>query len=120
MISNLSEGSIFLPIQIFLIFFLVFAISRVFLRFKDGGISFAGLLFWLALWLLAITSIIKPDFTTFLAKKIGIGRGADVVLYISIVTLFYLIFRTNVMLENIRQEITKLTREIALREDKKK
>lgn len=108
-----------LPIQFFLILFLFFALSRVILRLKDGGLSFGAFLFWLGLWILAIISVLKPDFTTFLARKLGIGRGADAVLYLSIAVLFYLLFRTNVMLENLRQEITKLTREFALKKEKK-
>lgn len=109
-----------LPIQLFLTLFLIFALSRVVLRLKDGGISFAAFLFWFALWALAIVSVLIPDFTTFLAKKIGIGRGVDAVIYISIAILFYLLFRTNVMIENLRQEITRLTREIALKKEEKK
>lgn len=109
-----------LPIQLILVLFLFFALSRVILRLKDGGIGFGAFLFWFALWALAIISVLKPDFTTFLARKIGIGRGVDVVIYISIAILFYLIFRINVMLENLRQEITQLTREMTLKENKKK
>lgn len=108
-----------LPIQIILVLFLFFALSRVVLRLKDGGLSFGGFLFWFALWALAIVSVLRPDFTTFLARKIGIGRGADVVLYSSIVVLFYLIFRTNVIIENLKQEITRLIREIALKKENK-
>lgn len=109
-----------LPIQLILVLFLFFALSRVVLRLKDGGISFGGFLFWFALWALAIITVLQPDFTTFLARKIGIGRGVDAIIYISIAVLFYLIFRVNVMIENLREEITKLTREIALKEEKKK
>ena len=36
------------------------------------------------------------------------------VIYASIVLLFYLIFRTNVMIENLRHEISKLISEIAI------
>ncbi len=109
-----------LPIQIILILFLFFALSRVVLRLKDGGITFGAFLFWLVLWVLAIVTVLRPSFTTFLARKIGIGRGADAVLYLSIAILFYLIFRTNVIIENLRQEITRLTRKIALKEKEKK
>ena len=112
--------SLLLPIQIILGLFLIFALSRVILHLRDGGLSLGAFLFWLALWTLAIISVLRPDFTSFLAGKIGIGRGADAVIYISIAILFYLVFRINVILENLRQEITKLTREFALKEKEKK
>lgn len=108
-----------LPVQIILTLFLIFAASRVYLRFKEGTISLGTFLFWFAFWLLAIFTIFYPDFTTYWAQILGIGRGADAIFYISILLLFYLIFRTNVMLENLREEISKLVREIALKEKKK-
>ncbi len=103
-----------LPIQILFTFFLLFVVSRVFLRAKEGSLKPSALLFWLAIWLLAGFSILQPEFTTYLAGLIGIGRGADVIIYVSIALTFYLIFRTNVMIENLRHEINKLTTEITL------
>ena len=58
--------------------------------------------------------MLYPNFTTWLANKIGIGRGADAVIYLSLAIIFYLVYRTNVFVENIRQEITELSRKIAL------
>jgi hypothetical protein len=102
------------PMQFLLIFFLVFAISRVYLRAKEGTLKTGEILFWASIFITAIIGIIDPSFTTFVARQFGIGRGVDLVLYLSIILLFYLIFRTNVMIENLRHEITKLVQEIAL------
>ena len=110
----------FLPIQIIFLVFLIFALSRVFLRVREGNLTLGAFLFWLSLWILAIFSILNPEFTSHLAKVIGIGRGTDVVIYASIVILFYLIFRTNVMLENIRHEINKLSSLVAIKSINKK
>jgi len=110
---------IFLPIQLFITLALLWALSRAFLRFKDGGISLGGLLFWFAVWSAAIFTVFYPGFTAYLAKLLGIGRGADVVLYASVIILFYLVFRLHVLLENIRHEITKIVREVALQGKKK-
>lgn len=107
------------PIQILLSIFLVFAVSRVYLQAQKGGLHFGELLFWGSLFSVAIVGVFDPKFTNFLAEQLGIGRGVDVVLYISVVLLFYLIFRTNVMLEDTRHEITKLVREIALQNEMK-
>lgn len=110
---------ILLPIQILLICFLLFAVSRAVLRLKDGSLALGSFLFWLALWSLAAVAIIDPSFTTYVARVIGIQRGADVIIYISIVLLFYLIFRINILIENLKDEITKLNRQIALSNPKK-
>jgi hypothetical protein len=110
----------FLPIQIIFLIFLIFAASRTILRVKEGNISFGSFLFWVSLWILATFSILRPEFTSYLAKQIGIGRGTDAVIYASIILLFYLIFRTNVMIENLRHEISKIVTMIALQGEKKK
>ncbi len=106
----------FLPIQILILIFLLFAFTRVILRYRDGTIPFGMFLFWTGIWILASLSVIKPDFTTFIAQKAGIGRGADAVIYASLVVIFYLIFRLMVSIENLRHEITRLIREIALQD----
>jgi len=109
-----------LPVQVLALLFLLFAFSRVILRYRDSTIPLGMFLFWTGVWVLASVGILRPDFTTFIADQIGIGRGSDAVVYISLVTLFYLIFRLNVTIENLRHQITKLIREIALSDNKTK
>jgi len=102
--------------QAVLSLFLLFALSRVVLRLKDGQLRVGEFLFWFGLFVLALVGVIEPRFTTYVAHMIGIGRGADVVIYASIALLFYLIFRTNILLENVRSEITELIRQQAIKE----
>jgi small membrane protein len=104
------------PIQIILALFLVFALSRVYLRAKGGELRLGEFLFWGGLFTFALIGVIEPQFTNYVARKVGIGRGADVVIYAGIALLFYLIFRTNVLMENMKNEITRLTRRMALYE----
>jgi len=105
---------VLLPIQILLSLFLLFALSRAYLRFRDRAIGFGQFLFWCGLWLLALFTIYYPDFTNYWAKVLGIGRGVDVILYVSIIILFYLVFRVHVLMENVQHDISRLVREIAL------
>lgn len=109
-----------LPIQIILLIFLVFAVSRVVLRLREGSLTLGAFLFWVGIWTAASLAVIDPSFTSYIAIKIGIQRGTDVVIYLSLFLLFYLIFRTSILMENLREEITKLTREIALLKGRKK
>jgi hypothetical protein len=111
--------SFFLPVQIMLLIFVLFAASRAILQFRGGTIRFGALTFWLLIWTVAIVAIFYPEETTRLAKLLGIGRGVDVVVYASIAILFYLVFRLHVYLENIRTEISRLIREVAIKEVKK-
>lgn len=106
--------------QIFLTIFLLFAISRVFLRFKGGDLSLFGFLFWTSLFGFAIVVVLLPNIATEIARLLHIGRGTDAIVYISITLLFYLVFRLYIYLEDIRHEITELIQKLALKENKKK
>ena len=112
--------SSFLPVQLVFSLFLLFAASRVWLRLKDGSLTLASFIFWFGLFVLAIIGVFKPEITSVVALKLGINRGSDAVIYASTLLLFYLIFRTNVLLENLRHDLTKLVRTIALTPLKKK
>lgn len=101
-------------IQLLLSVFLIFALSRVILRFRGSQLSPLEFLFWSVLFLAALVGIFFPEQTSQLARIFGIGRGADLVTYVSIAVLFYLVFRIYILIENLRHEITSLVRKIGL------
>lgn len=111
--------NLILPIQFILLVFIVFAASRAVLQFRGGMIRFGALLFWLGIWGVATFAIFYPETTTNFAKLMGIGRGVDVILYVSIAILFYLVFRLHIYLEDIRSEISRLIREVSIKEVKR-
>lgn len=104
------------PIQILLTVFLFFALSRVLLRFKGGNLSLSSLIFWSLSFGLAAFFVVFPEITSEIARKLGIGRGVDAVIYASIIILFYLVFRLYVFMQDIRKEITDLVKKIALKD----
>jgi hypothetical protein len=106
-------------IKIFIIIIILFTISRAFLRFKDRKLGWQGLLFWISLWILAVVFAFAPHGVSYMADLVGIKRGTDFVVYLSIILLFYMIFRIYVKFEGMEQNITKLTRESAIRSGKK-
>ena len=59
--------------------------------------------------------VIQPDLTSSLAKLFGVGRGADVVVYLALVGLFFMVFRLMVKIEKLEREITKVVRNKALK-----
>jgi len=107
-------------IQIFAFVFVTFAASRAVLRAKDKQISSGELLFWLGIWGGLIFVVFFPNFTTKIANLVGIGRGIDVIVYTSVVLIFYMVFRLYVKLEDTERQITKLVRELALLDKNKK
>lgn len=55
-----------------------------------------------------------PQTADTLARIVGVGRGADVVIYFSLIVIFYLIFRLYVKIEQGEGEITRLVRKLSM------
>lgn len=106
-------------IQVILSFFLVFALSRVLLQLRKGNLTIRSFIFWITVFFAALIGIVNPQLTSKIAHFLGIGRGADVVTYLSIALLFYLVFRISVSIEDLRHEITEVVRKISLSQPKK-
>jgi small membrane protein len=108
-------------IQILIIVFALFALSRVFLRFRDNKLTKNEFLFWTLVWLAVVVFAFMPQVTSIVSSILGIGRGVDLVIYLSIIVLFYLMFRLYVKVDSIRKDITQLVRKFAIEdEDAKK
>ena len=105
-------------IQIILFVFIFLLLVRTILRFREGAIRQTAFLGWTLLWILGGAAVIYPDSTGKLAELLGVGRGVDVVVYISIVVLFFLLFKMYNRANTLEGEITKLVRALALHEDK--
>lgn len=108
-----------LLIQLILVIFLIFALTRVILRYRGGQLTAIEFGFWSMLFLIAAIGVLAPQLTTKAATFLGIGRGSDLAVYASIVVLFYLVFRIYILIEDVRQEITQLIRQIAIEKTKK-
>ena len=104
-----------LTIQIIAILFALFAFGVTVVRFKEKKISAKEFIFWDLIWLGIVIVAVLPWITTVIADLIGIQRGMDVAIYLSIIILFYLIFKMYVKVENVEREITKLVREEAIK-----
>jgi len=87
-------------------------------KFKKTDAKASGSL-WLLFWIITVVAVWVPDFLTQVANLVGIGRGADLVLYVSVVVVFYLIFKIYVRLEKIERNITKVVRKDSLKEELK-
>ncbi len=58
-------------------------------------------------------AILMPRATVFLANYLGVGRGADLVVYASLIFVFYMIFRLFARQKNLEKDISKIVEEIA-------
>ncbi|MFA6605344.1 MAG: DUF2304 family protein [Patescibacteria group bacterium] len=88
-------------LQILVTIFIVFILLKLFLQKQKNKISFLSFLIWVLLWLMVLIVFWLPDTTSYLAAVLGIGRGADLVVYVSILVIFYMIFKIFVRLNKI-------------------
>lgn len=86
-------------------------------QFKKDSFSNMVVSLWLLIWLAIIIITLFPDLTTVVANIFGIGRGLDSVYIISILFLFYIIFKLYNMVEKEKKRINELVSELALKEN---
>jgi small membrane protein len=111
----------FTVIQGLAIVFALFALSRAILRFREHAIVLKELLFWAVIWIGVVLIAFVPGLTAFPARFFGIGRGVDALIYISIIVMFYLLFRMYTKIDAMERQITKVVRVVSLKDiDKKK
>ena len=67
-----------------------------------------------AFFLAAVAAILFPDLTSVAAKALGVGRGADLVLYLFVVTAVFCFIFLYIKVAMIERRQTELIREIAL------
>ncbi|MFA5047537.1 MAG: DUF2304 domain-containing protein [Patescibacteria group bacterium] len=103
-------------IKIILLIIVAIIVLRLIFRFKGKDLDVLAFISWLAIWVLAAVIVVFPELTSFIASRVGIGRGADLVVYLSIIFIFYLLFRLLLRLERIEKNITQITSHLALKE----
>ncbi len=80
---------------------------------KDKA-SFIKILFWFGFWGAALILIWLPkEILDKFGDIVGVGRGIDALVYLSIIILFYINLRLNSRLDKLERNITKLVREMA-------
>jgi hypothetical protein len=102
------------PAQLFLLPFVLAALAKVIHSYHQRRMPIPDFVFWSLVWIGTASVIIFPDATSLLAHLLGIGRGADLIIYTSLLISFYLIFRLYLALARLEQAITKVVRAIAL------
>jgi len=106
-------------IKIIIIAFILFILWRTFIRFRRRDITGREFGIWAIFWLMVAIAALIPQQTDVVARSLGVERGADLLVYISIIVLFFIIFRIIVKLEKIDKDVTAVVRDKALNDKKK-
>ncbi len=103
-------------IQIVGLIFCIFMLINSIVKTKRREISIFEGFIWSLVWIIALILISYPNYMSDLAEYFGVGRGIDVVIYLSIIILFYLVYKLYAKIDKLEREITLLVREIAIRD----
>lgn len=95
--------------------FIVVVIFKLIKQRRDNKLSNFSLLSWLVLWLVVLLVFWQPDIASWLAFNLGVKRGADLIVYLAIIVILYLLYRIFVRLNKIDESITKVVRAEAIK-----
>jgi len=116
---NFFHLHIFQHLNIFQLIF-VPLIAILFLRslmiFGRGRHRLAAFL-GAAVWLAAGATVLRPDLTIAVAKMMGIGRGADLILYMFVVAFLFASFYVYNRMEQLESILTSIVRQMAIRDN---
>lgn len=102
--------------QILLSTIIVFILIRTIIAYKKRSLTFGFALVWSLFWIVGLFMIFDQNIVIDIANKLGISRGVDLVIYLSLISIFYMIYRLLVKIEEIDRNLTEIVRNIALKE----
>lgn len=103
-------------IAIIIILFFIFRLSE---QKKKKDINNKELVLWLIFWLLAAVAIIFIKELDRLVAWFGFsGSGINFLIYLAVLTLFYLVFRLQLSLVKLDRNLTDIVRHLSLSDKK--
>lgn len=100
--------------QILFTFVILLAILRLCIQFYKKSINSFFFLFFFIVWCIAIFLTWNVELLNNLGHLLGIERGANILVYFSLLFLFYYAFVTIIRLYKIEQEINILVKKDAV------
>ena len=73
-------------------------------------------LVWSAVWMAAGAAVAWPELSKNIAGRLGIGRGADLLLYCAVVVMLVGFLMVYARLRRLRGELTLIVRHLAIRD----
>lgn len=81
-----------------------------------GGLNRRAGVMWGVVWLAAVVAVLRPGVTQWLANRLGITRGADLIFYCAVLVMLIGFWMVYLRLRRVREDITRLVRHLALQE----
>lgn len=103
-----------IPIQIFLILLLIAAFLLYWKVFQN---RFFNRIVLLAAFLITVFFVLYPSISTRIANWLGVGRGTDLIIYLSIVIMIFVMLMMYAKIKKLEEMITTLMRKDAVKEN---
>lgn len=109
-------------IQIITIIAVLYLLTRTAAKYRRREITLNESIGWGILWFAVGIVVLYPKLADRVAAEIGLktATGIDLVVYVAVGVVFYLVFRLFVRIERIERDVTKIVRHVALKEEDKK
>ena len=105
--------------QIVAVLIIIFFFFRLFLQKKKKQISANEFSFWFIFWFVSLIAILFIKHIDKFVANLGFsGSGIEILFYMAVIILIYLIFRLRIRQEKIEKNITKIVREISINDKK--
>lgn len=104
--------------QILALIVICFFLFRLYGQKRKNEISANEFSFWLFFWVFSLIAVVFIKKIDNLVARLGFSAsGINVLVYVSIVIIIYQYFRMRLRLEKIERNLTKIVREIAIKQD---
>lgn len=101
-------------IQIIATIIILIIFSQLIRKILKDKASLTKIIFWVLFWGISLVIIWLPKETIDnIGSIFGVGRGIDVLVYLSIILLFYNNLRLNERIDDMNKKVTKIVREVA-------
>jgi|SRR5690606_30164476 Uncharacterized conserved protein len=104
-------------IQVLLVTGLLLVAIYFFVRLQNSVMDILLLLLMVAT---GIVFVLFPSITQTIAHKLGVGRGADLIFYLSIIIFWFVILKLYTRLRRVEKILTDIVRKEALDEVRKR
>lgn len=111
-----EPSAINMPIQLIFLAIVILALGFTWRRVKQNAIRSGEGLLWAGVWIAIGIVVLIPEITSRIANAFGVGRGADFVVYGSIIVLFLLVFQSHIAAQRLERALTELVSRQALRD----
>ena len=104
--------------QIILSAIVLFILIKTFKSYRKKQMSSSFSIVWCLFWCAVLFVIYYPGFLSSIASMLGIGRGVDLAIYVSVICLFYLVYKLFIKIQSLERQITLLVRKLAVKKVK--